>query len=294
MAKLGIIYKAVCSVTKKIYIGQTIRKLSVRKRGHKWEAFVKKDDSKFHRALRKHGMDNFMWEIICETFETNLCLFEIWSIAKYNSYSCGYNSTEGGDNNPMKYKEISKKMSGKNHPMYGKTHSESAKKAMSVARSGKNNPMYNKKHTDATKAKISKANSGKIRSDSCKKLMSDIMKKVAPFRGRSHTEESKKKISKTKCGSKWSEETRKKYAKAIKAKKGKRLSDYHRNKISEGHGATIFYVFKDNKLIGTWINQTECARDLNLSTSLLNRCLKRKQKTHKGYTFVREIKRSGK
>ena len=56
-----------------------------------------------------------------------------------------FNFTIGGDINPMYGKKHSKetiaKMSGENHPMYGKT--------------GKNHPMYGRKHSDETKNKMS-------------------------------------------------------------------------------------------------------------------------------------------
>ena len=46
-----------------------------------------------------------------------------------------------------------------------------------------------------------------------------------------------------------------------------------------------FDVHKDCKKIGEWISQNQCARDLNLSVSHINRCLHNKRKSHKGYTF---------
>ena len=50
-------------------------------------------------------------------------------------------------------------------------------------------------------------------------------------------------------------------------------------------GAKYFLVFKDNILIGEWLTQNQCARDLNLSVSHINRCLHKKRKSHKGYIF---------
>jgi hypothetical protein len=44
-------------------------------------------------------------------------------------------------------------------------------------------------------------------------------------------------------------------------------------------------VFRDNKLIGKFANQIECAKILNLKASDISRCLRGRRKTYKGYTF---------
>ena len=51
-------------------------------------------------------------------------------------------------------------------------------------------------------------------------------------------------------------------------------------------GAKEFLVeTKDGIFVGVWLTQNQCARDLNLSVSHVNQCLKGKRKTHKGYVF---------
>ena len=50
-------------------------------------------------------------------------------------------------------------------------------------------------------------------------------------------------------------------------------------------GAKYFLVHKDDIFIGEWLSQNQCARDLNLSVSHINRCLHNKRKSHKGYIF---------
>jgi hypothetical protein len=53
-----------------------------------------------------------------------------------------------------------------------------------------------------------------------------------------------------------------------------------------GHGSKAFEVLDENKnLVGVWINKEECARDLGLCGSNVNRCLNKQRKSHKGYTF---------
>jgi hypothetical protein len=66
----------------------------------------------------------------------------------------------------------------------------------------------------------------------------------------------------------------------------KYLSDPdNRRKHSVQRGAKPFLVYKDGKLIGEWLTQRECARDLNLNYSHINRCLYGKRSSHGGYTF---------
>lgn len=71
--------------------------------------------------------------------------------------------------------KISEKVRGKNHPFYGKKHSEESRLRMSLSRKkymienddnmcGENHPMWNRSHTEEHKKNISKSLSGKKRS----------------------------------------------------------------------------------------------------------------------------------
>lgn len=94
-----IIYKVTCLINNKIYIGLTKRTLHIRKTQHL-------KDSKngcnfiFHKAIRKHNKENFIWEIIeeCNNFE-ELKQKEIYWINFFNSnnFKKGYNMTSGGE-----------------------------------------------------------------------------------------------------------------------------------------------------------------------------------------------------
>jgi len=53
-------------------------------------------------------------------------------------------------------------------------------------------------------------------------------------------------------------------------------------------GAKPFFVFKDGELVGKWLTQRGCAKDLNLDYAHINRCLNGKRKSHGGYTFKYE------
>lgn len=94
----GIIYKTTNLINGKVYIGQTIKKLSERKTKHYYDA--KNNNTYFSRALIKYGFENFGWEIIdCAELDSDeLNYLEEYWIKFYNSNDarCGYNLTKGG------------------------------------------------------------------------------------------------------------------------------------------------------------------------------------------------------
>lgn len=145
--KYGIIYKATNVENGKVYIGKSARDMEKRRRQHITDA-RNGSDVKFHRAIRKYGADKFIWSVI-DTADTaeSLNEKEVYWIAFYNSFKDGYNSTGGGDGVG----------SGENHPMYGKEHTEEARKKISATHKGR-------KLTEEHKRNIKK---------SVKKTMSD-------------------------------------------------------------------------------------------------------------------------
>lgn len=104
------IYKFQNNINKKVYIGQT-RNLSSREKQHH-RNYLNPNSSmyntKFYRALRKYGYDNFSYQILVEddnlTSEELNYLEEYYIMKVYNSYYCGYNSTKGGDNTSVSRK----------------------------------------------------------------------------------------------------------------------------------------------------------------------------------------------
>lgn len=67
---------------------------------------------------------------------------------------------------------------------------------------------------------------------------------------------------------------------------GKIFSDELRLKLSIAHGAKPFRVFKDDELVGEWINVSQCRRELKIPYSGEPfRCLKGRRKSCMGYTF---------
>lgn len=93
----GIIYKATCTQNGKVYVGQTIQPLGSRRREHFRYARNDTSNNKFSNALKKYGKENFEWIILHKNILwSELDSFEIKEIRLHDSYSNGYNSTEGG------------------------------------------------------------------------------------------------------------------------------------------------------------------------------------------------------
>ena len=104
----GYIYKITNKVNGKSYIGQTRYTIEFRWRQH----IHKKDNTYFHNAIKKYGVDNFIVEKLEKCNIEDLNEREIYYIAKYNTFKDGYNLTIGGDGNRTlllddKYEEIS-------------------------------------------------------------------------------------------------------------------------------------------------------------------------------------------
>lgn len=92
---MGYIYKIENIINKKLYIGQTIHTVDVRKKEH-IEAAKYGCTSVIYRAMRKYGVNNFIFTEIECCDDSLLDEREIYWISYYDSYNNGYNSTTGG------------------------------------------------------------------------------------------------------------------------------------------------------------------------------------------------------
>lgn len=141
------VYKITCLVNSKVYIGKT-NDIKAR-----WARHINGNDNQLiQKAIKKHGVNNFNFEIIeiCDN-EEQVFSKEIYHIAYYKSNICkygdnfGYNMTDGGEG-----------MSGGTPWNLGKKASEQARKNMSDGH--KRNPsigMGGKTHTNKTKKQMS-------------------------------------------------------------------------------------------------------------------------------------------
>jgi group I intron endonuclease len=204
MKYYGCIYKIVCKVNGKIYIGQTTGNIANRWYSHTYDALKRTNRSKtkLANAIVKYGKDNFEINAVCyANNEQELNIRETACIRIFNSINCGYNIAYGGGNKKHSVQtkiKISLAHKGKSKPKgfsqklraanLGKKRPEWVKKIMSKAQKIS---LYqkNKIHREETKLKISKANRGKIRT---KEHCSNISKSLV---GRKLNKETRHKMS---------------------------------------------------------------------------------------------------
>ena len=92
----GIIYCAENNINNKVYIGQTIKTMNIRKNAH----IKNENGSHLYRALRK--CNDWNWYIVqeykCDKSKMISILnkAEIYYIDMYDSFKKGYNMTKGG------------------------------------------------------------------------------------------------------------------------------------------------------------------------------------------------------
>lgn len=139
----------------------------------------------FSRAISKYSWENFLHEVLFDGLTKEEAEeLEIKLIAEYNSTDdkFGYNKANGGCSNGKHTNETKNILSEKakkrfenleNNPMFGKHHTEEARKKISEKATGR-------KHTDEAKQKMSKQRAGE------KNIMY----------GKTHTEEAREKIAK--------------------------------------------------------------------------------------------------
>ncbi len=158
----GIIYKVTNKVNGKIYIGQTIKSLNVRRNRHISDALLDKSNAYFHNAIRKYGKKNFKWEIITEYNSIKeLNDAEIRIIQEHNSFENGYNLTCGGEGKlGCKYK-----------------HTEETKRKISESHLGKKRGKYGKRIggvSEETRRKLREAQTGKTHTKETRKKLSEL------------------------------------------------------------------------------------------------------------------------
>ncbi len=93
-----IIYRIRNIVNGKVYIGQTRQGLARRRGEHMHRFNLGERDHKLYQAMRKHGVENFKFDILCCCLKPEyLDEVERHFIVEYNSFERGYNMTCGGD-----------------------------------------------------------------------------------------------------------------------------------------------------------------------------------------------------
>lgn len=100
----GIIYSYINTINGKVYVGQTTRP-KVRHKQHVQAALNNLDKTIFHKAIRKYGIQSFVYKIekivVCNSYKLyrkQIDFYEAVFIELYNSKTKGYNMTNGGGN----------------------------------------------------------------------------------------------------------------------------------------------------------------------------------------------------
>ena len=155
-----IIYKYTNTINGKVYIGQTSKSLEERACPN---GVNYKECRRFYGAICKYSWENFKPEILeeVETLEEANDR-EVYYISQYksNNPEFGYNIANGGDNHIqseesrkiISQKAIERYKDPAKNPMYGRKHTEDAKKKQSECKMGNKNPMYGRKWTEKQRA----------------------------------------------------------------------------------------------------------------------------------------------
>ena len=166
--EVGIIYGWYNMKNGKWYVGQTVEPEN-RFNSHIRGVIDHNDNNYFHRALRKYGLDNFVYCVLEENvLRANLNLKEQEWIEEFDSFESGYNMTAGGGQTIFS-EEMKKKMS-ESHK--GKHFSEEHRKNLSNSRKGKH-------LSDETKKKLSNTLKGKTPWNVGQRLSNEHKKKLS-------------------------------------------------------------------------------------------------------------------
>lgn len=159
-----LIYKVINKINGKIYVGQTAGNFERRKILHLSRARGV-SNLPFYNAIRKYGPEDFVWEILeeCRTIEELNEREEYW-IKELNTIAPnGYNLKYGGKNS-LYSEESRERMSEAKKGKKRKPFSEEHRKNMSEAKQGENHPMYGKSPSEEARKNMSIASKGKPKS----------------------------------------------------------------------------------------------------------------------------------
>ena len=130
-------------VTCKVYIGQT-KNPKGRKAGHWCAGRTGNPDTLLYRSMRKHGVENFSFEVIEECADEAIDERERFWVAHFDSFNPekGYNLTSGGEGGKEFSNESCEKIRQK--ALKRQSPSEETRRKIGDATRGKPNPQFQK------------------------------------------------------------------------------------------------------------------------------------------------------
>lgn len=269
--KICGIYKIINKADQKYYVGSS-NNIQKRWSQHKKELNRNSHiNSHFQNAWNKYKEDNFILKINEEISQNELLITEqkYLDIAKNEQDKCYNISFIAGRvdmTNEIKQKlSISHKglLSGENHPMYGKHHSNESKNKIKTSLLGRKR----------SKESIEKSRIGNIGKH--------IGRKSGMY-GKHHTDETKLKISFSGLGRKHSDETKEKMR---NSKLGKKYSIESVLKSAETRSKLWKFINPNGDII-EFKNLSLFCKNNNLDKSAMSNVFKKKANHHKGWKYV--------
>ena len=230
------VYKLVDPITKQYYYGS--RGFDGNPENDSYMGSMKtwkpEDKSRLIKTIIKSNFTDLPEAI---EFESNIISNEIDNPLNENYYipnkgfhtdGLNWKLSEVSKENISKSRIKNETAKGENNPMFGKTHTDEAKKKMSNSAMGRirteeskikqTNSRKGIKFTEEHKKSLRESHIGKVHTEESKKLISE--NNALYWKGKSRSEETKKKISESNKG-------------RIGCWKGKKLSEEHKKKIGD-------------------------------------------------------------
>lgn len=317
--KTTCVYMYINTINNKIYIGQT-NNLERRHKEHinsSYNEKAKDYNVPFHKAIRKYGIEIFELFILeQELTREELNELEEEYIKEYNSLSKqdGYNIRGGGDytyslegkteeEKREIYKKIGENKKGKELSQEHKDKIREAKQGTTLTQEHKdkisktlkegyeNNSHKRIEYTDELRDKMSKSQKQKYDNGY-----------INPMQNKHHTEETKQLLSNKwkekyengyvshSLGQKRTEEQKKKMS---DAKKGKALSEEHKQRIKDGakkgkdniNSVKVIQYTKDMVFIKEWDSFMDIERELGLPHGNIGKCCRGITKSAYGFVW---------
>lgn len=254
---MGYIYRITNLISKKMYIGQTIRDPNTRWCGHKNSIKAGKGCPILQKAALKDGIENFKFEVLIICFDEDLNTYEKEYIKKYNTLAPnGYNATEGGEPGGT---------------FSGKKHNEATKKVLSE----KNRKYYDNLENKKRVAGLVK--DGLQKSEKWKKAIAEGRIGVAgKWRtGGKLAEDTKKKIS---------ESVKKYFAGDSKENKESRYKN-HSEIMTKAIGRKVNQYTVNGEFINTYSTIKDAAKSISMTHGNISSALCGRAKTAGGFIW---------